>query len=189
MTEKDTLKDFTLPVKFNKETRNLSLEEAAALAQKGLKFEAIEKDYGILKALSLKQNKSVPLFLQDLMHSMNEAQREKLTQECGGNEEMAEHILKLESNSLQPGSLGEVTESFPQIKSEDDLPQEVVEASSLRGTLLLDEYLRYLLLQNKKSKDTAKKLKDSERLTTGSLGSKQSLQNPETEGFLKGLWS
>ena len=37
--------DTVIPIKFNKEVRNLTVEEASVLAQKGLKFDTIQKDY------------------------------------------------------------------------------------------------------------------------------------------------
>ena len=41
-----------VPVKYNKEIRNLELDKAAELAQKGLKFEAIADDYESLKRIA-----------------------------------------------------------------------------------------------------------------------------------------
>ena len=48
-----------VPVKFNKEIRNLELGEAAALAQKGLKFDAIAKDYESLKRIAAQNGNSI----------------------------------------------------------------------------------------------------------------------------------
>ena len=48
-----------VPVKFNKQIRNLELDKAAELAQKGLKFEAIAADYDNLKRIAAENGKSV----------------------------------------------------------------------------------------------------------------------------------
>ena len=37
--------EILIPVKFNKEIKNLTADEAAQLAQKGMKFDAISDDY------------------------------------------------------------------------------------------------------------------------------------------------
>ena len=54
-TTPEAEKEVFVPVKFNKEIKNLGLEDAARLAQMGLKFEAIADDYEALKTLPRKR--------------------------------------------------------------------------------------------------------------------------------------
>ena len=180
--------EITVPVKYNKEIKELSLEEAGNLAQKGLKFEAIEADYLALKDLAAKENKSVPAFISELILSKRSALKEELTKQCGGNEEMAEKILNLEGNTETSLNLNEVYEAFEDIKSPEDLPSEVLEKATLKGTNALDEYLRYLLAQKKKTRETIKKQKENDSSSTGSLINLKGGNNPETAEFLRGLW-
>ena len=42
-------REIFVPVKFNKEIKNLTIEEASELAQKGLKFDAVSEDYKTLR--------------------------------------------------------------------------------------------------------------------------------------------
>lgn len=190
-TEKDlpesAQKEITIPVKYNKEIKELSLEDATTLAQKGLKFTAIEKDFTALKELAQKENKSVPVFISELCDRYNEDKKKALIEECGGNEEIAQRIIDLQGNQISDG-LKELTEAFPEIKSLEQLPEEVVEKSRLKGTLPLDEYLRYLLSQEKIKKAAALKQRQSEKTTTGSLASLKGAENTEAEEFLRGLW-
>lgn len=181
-------KEITIPVKYNKEIKNLSIEDAACLAQKGLKFEAIEKDFTALKELASKENQSVPVFISNLCDRYTEEKKNALIEECGGNEEIAQRILNLEGNSQNTDGLAELSEAFPEIKSLEDLPDEVLEKTQLKGTLPLDEYLRYLLQQNKQKKAFAEKQRQSEKSSTGSLANLKGAENPETEEFLRGLW-
>ena len=48
-TNKDTIpeydKEIVIPVKYNKQVMNLDVASAGALAQKGLKFDSISKDF------------------------------------------------------------------------------------------------------------------------------------------------
>ncbi len=178
----------TVPIKFNKETRELSLEEAAALAQKGLKFEAIEKDFATLKDLACSENKSVPAYLSDLLEGKSSALKQELLEKCGGNEEIAERLLQLEENKPRDMKCDELYEAFPEIKSLDDLPESVAEGIRLRGTYPLDEYLRYLFLQDKNAKTTLKKQREAEKTSTGSLVNLKGGENPEAQEFLRGLW-
>ena len=177
-----------IPIKFNKETRNLSLEEATTLAQKGLKFESIEKEYNLLKQLALRENKSIPLYIAELDRRYNEEKKQSLTEKCGGNEELAEHILSLENEKKAGDGFDELTSAFPEIKSKENLPREVLDNAELKGTLLLDEYLRYLLSQKRNAQTVARKQREGEKSSTGSLINRRDSQTSETEEFLKGLW-
>ena len=177
-----------IPIKFNKETRNLTLEEATTLAQKGLKFESIEKEYNLLKQLALRENKSIPLYIAELDRRYNEEKKQSLTEKCGGNEEIAEHILSLENEKKAGDGFDELTSAFPEIKSKENLPQEVLDNAELKGTLLLDEYLRYLLSQKRNAQTVARKQREGEKSSTGSLINRRDSQTSETEEFLKGLW-
>lgn len=189
-SKKDTIPnhDTFIPVKFNKEVRNLTLEEAGALAQKGLKYDSIEKDYLALKELAAKENKSVPAYINHLNILQSEQKVSDLTDKCGGNSEMAQHILKLESGLEPKDSFAEVKENFPEIKNLEDLPTSVLENSKIKGTLLLDEYLRYLLAQKQTAKSVLMQQKAAQNSSAGSLYNKRGGNSPETEEFLKGLW-
>ena len=180
--------EITVPVKFNKEIKQLSLEEATTLAQKGLKFEAIENDFAALKNLALKENRSVPDFISHLNARYTEEKKQSLMAECGGNEEIAERILNLERGEASDADFTELKEAFPEIKSPEDLPESVLETVKLKGTKPLDEYLRFLLSENRKIRENARKQKESNATSTGSLASLKGVANPETEEFLRGLW-
>ena len=177
-----------IPIKFNKETKNLTLEEATTLAQKGLKFESIEKEYNLLKQLASRENKSIPNYIAELERRYNEEKKQSLTEKCGGNQEIAEHILALEKEKKASDGFEELSTAFPEIKSKENLPQEVLNNAELKGTLLLDEYLRYLLSQKRNAQTIAQKQREGEKSSTGSLINRRDSQTSETEEFLKGLW-
>lgn len=187
-TPQASQQDSFIPVKFNKEIRNLSFEEAGVLAQKGLKYEAIEKDYSALKELAGKENKSVPELIADLTRQYNETKKASLTEKCGGDAALAEHIMCLENGVSPDNGFAELKEAFPKIDSLDSLPESVVKNSELRGTLLLDEYLRYLFAEEKSAKAQAELQKNIQKASTGSLANQTGASSPETEEFLKGLW-
>lgn len=177
-----------IPIKFNKETKELTLEEATTLAQKGLKFESIEKEYNLLKQLASRENKSIPNYIAELERRYNEEKKQSLTEKCGGNQEIAEHILALEKEKKASDGFEELSTAFPEIKSKENLPQEVLNNAELKGTLLLDEYLRYLLSQKRNAQTIAQKQREGEKTSTGSLINNKDSHTSETEEFLKGLW-
>lgn len=181
--------EITLEVKYNKEIRKLDLATAAVLAQKGMKYDSIKDDYDLLKKLADKENLSVPLLLRNLADKSLENRRKELVEQCGGNETMAEHILRLEDSQQNQGlGFEELTMMFPEIKTEDDLPHSVLEKAKERGTLLLDEYLRYRLANERKIKTVKDNQKKAENSSLGSQQNINNALNPETEEFLKGLW-
>ena len=181
--------EITVPIKYNKETKLLDLETAAQLAQKGMKYEAVKDDYELLKKLALNENKSVPEFLSLLSAKHLEERKNELTEKCGGNGELAQHIMELENaHKNTDNGFSELSVMFPEFKTEDDLPHRVLERAKLRGTLLLDEYLRYMLENDRKLKANADNQKKAEKSSLGSQLNRSGAINPETEEFLKGLW-
>lgn len=183
----ESQEEITIPIKFNKETKELTIEQAVELAQKGLKFESIEKDFSALKELASKENRSVSAFISELCDRKQTERQQSLTEQCGGNEEMAKKILELEGNDRSLG-FEELKEAFPKFTKPEDLPDELLENARLKGTLLLDEYLRYLLNQERNAKAIAHKQHQAEASSTGSLADFKGSHNPETEEFLRGLW-
>lgn len=182
-------KDLLIPVKYNKETRLLTVDEASKLAQLGLKFEAISKNFDTLKSLAKSENKSVSAFLEELQTVKTERRRNLLLEKCGGDKDLAEHILSLEGDGLtQADGFEELQEFFPNFKSRSDLPEQVTESANMNGTLLLDEYLRFCLRERHRIKEAARLQKCAEISSTGSQINRSGYVDPETAEFLKGLW-
>lgn len=177
-----------IPIKFNKEIKNISFKEAGILAQKGLKFEAIEKDYTALKELAAKESKSVPELIAGLTRQYNETKKASLTEKCGGDTELAEHIISLENGISHDNGFAELKEAFPKIATPQQLPESVLRNCELKGTLLLDEYLRYLLAEEMSAKAQAEQQKNVQKASTGSLANQFGGSSPEAEEFIKGLW-
>ena len=96
--------------------------------------------------------------------------------------------MSLENEKKAGDGFDELTSAFPEIKSKKNLPREVLDNAELKGTLLLDEYLRYLLSQKRNAQTVARKQREGEKSSTGSLINRRDSQTSETEEFLKGLW-
>lgn len=177
-----------VPVKYNKEIRNLELSKAAELAQKGLKFEAIAADYENLKRIAADNGKSVSEFLCALERENREVRKKELLEECGGNEEMADYVLSLEKPREENSGFEELKAEFPNIKDISDLPQSVIQNAQMKGTLLLDEYLRYRHNEKKNARRAAAQSESNNALSVGSQTDRKGGTSPETAEFLKGLW-
>lgn len=182
--------DLLIPVKFNKETKNISLTKAAELIQKGMKYDIIKNDYEALKALAKGENKSVSDFLILLKTEKAEERKKQLTEKCGGDAELAEHFLALEqgNSSETDNGFAEIKKYFPEINSPEQLPDTVLECCEEKGTKLLDEYLRFLLIENREKQKAEAENRKADKRSLGSLKNKGGAIDPEAAEFLKGLW-
>ena len=184
-TAADAANQVTIPVKFNKEVRNLTAGEAATLAQKGMKFEMIENDFCKLRDLANKQKMSVPEYIKSLEKRETQARREELLAECGGNEKLADRVLELENGERTEEGLDELREYFPTVKSLDDLPRAVVESARLKGENLLNSYLRYRIVRKRQTEKEALAEQNAEQ---SSVGSQKSAAGSGDDAFPKALW-
>ncbi|MBQ7725900.1 MAG: hypothetical protein IJT66_02030 [Clostridia bacterium] len=180
--------EIRIPIKFNKEIKEITLDEAGTLAQKGLKFDAIAADYESLKQLANANGQNVSEYLHTLQKQQCESRKEELTARCGGNEEIAEYVLELEGANRDDAGFAELQEAFPAFRKPEDLPEEVRERAKLKGRLLLDEYLRYRLENKRLSERAVAAQKNADASSVGSLTDRAGGQDPETLEFLKGLW-
>jgi len=181
--------EITVPVKFNKEIKNLKVEEASVLAQKGMKFDMISDNYERIKSLAKSDGVSVSDYLSSLERIQKETRERSLTEECGGNTEIAKHIIELESKSEKTldNGLSELLEKIPEITDISEVPESVIEASNTKGTRLLDEFLRYRLDLENEKKTLAASQKSTAKASVGSQTCTAANKNAASE-FLRGLW-
>ena len=177
-----------VPVKYNKEVINLSLEKAGELAQKGMKFEALSDELSLLKELATRSGKTVMQFLSSLKLQSDDAMVNSLKEKCGDDAALLNEVTKLFSKNEADDGFAELQKHFPEIKSREALPQSVLENASLCARPLLDEFLRYRLLQEKAVKENLLSQQTARLSSTGSLINKSGGENPEAAEFLKGLW-
>ena len=82
----------------------------------------------------------------------------------------------------------ELNKYFPDIKEPSDLPETVVENAAMKGTMLLDEYLRYRLEAKRAAARASAERQNAEKSGIGPQTDRGAAVNPETAEFLKGLW-
>lgn len=180
--------DVIISVKFNKEMLKLTAEEAAVLAQKGMKYEQIEDEYMRLRKLAAQNGKSVSQFITELCAEKLERRKSQLVESCGGNTEVAEHIILLENAKEDDCGFNELKVYFPQFTDISQLPESVVSACELKGTRLLDEYLRYCLMQKRLRDNAESQRKRSQKASIGSQLAFSSERDPANMAFLQGIW-
>lgn len=184
-----TSNEILIPVKFNKEVRNLTLEEATLLSQKGMKFDAIEKQWERIKAFAKEDNFTTSQFLDALENMRTEKRIKELTDECGGNSEMAKKFLLLEKQeSSQSFGEKDFKEYFPD-KEISDLPEEVLNRAKQNNSNILDEYLRFKARKDAEEEKQKQKLKENAESAVGSQKDSGIYRAPENEEFIRGIWN
>lgn len=187
-TEKNGLK---ICVKFNKEMRELSMDEASALAQKGLKYDTVKDELERLKKIAASSGKNITDFITEMENQKKNAHKNDLLESCSGNEELVNRIIELEGNSVNDEILGfsELRNEFPNIKEISDVPSEVLEEIEIKGGNLFDAYLRYLHKQTRQATRYMEQKNKTEQSSVGSqLGHGSTVSNANEE-FIKGLWN
>ena len=178
----------TISVKFNKEVKEISLEEAKELAQKGMKFNAVSEILERLKSLSADEGKSVLEYIAALEKKAMLKRTESLIDSCSNKEELLELITN-RGFDRKPDVLGfdELQSAYPELDDISKVPEEVLENANLHGRNLFDEYLRYLFEKSKREEKIKKTLADNKSIGSQSKKDDGSF-DPVGSRFLKGLW-
>ncbi len=160
---------FCLPVKFNKQDYQLSVEQATAYAQKGMKFDTIEPMLDKLKELAQRNGTG----LKELVDALcDESPAEP---EGDVNERLAEEFCRLQ-------------EECPDVTDFDRLPKAVVENALTSGEPLLFAYLRYWYREQQNIKEAQTAAARAGAASAGpQRGEVQPIPDPAVEAMMRGV--
>ncbi len=113
---------FCLPVKFNKQDYQLTLEEATAYAQKGMKFDTVEPMLDKLKTLAQQHG----LGVRELVETL-----------CGEDTPAVSDEQRLADDFCR------LREECPDVTAFEAIPDAVIRTALDEGISLLDAYLRH----------------------------------------------
>jgi hypothetical protein len=123
-----------------------------------------------------------------MLEKMNkDKQIEALLEEGLDNREIVDRLLNLKEEK-KIDELDLLRAEFPEIKNEEELPNEVKTAAEMKGTGLLFEYLLHEHRLRRAAEEERKRQTLSASASTGSL-SENDRQNSFGSEFIKGLWS
>ncbi len=179
----------SVEVKVGNEIRKLSPQEAADYAGKGFLYEELDTDITRLRNMACEKGQSIAEYLDALQTAQEEKRMQQLMEQCSGNKELAEHILKLEKGNKTDASLEELQSFFPEFDVREKIPESVRRAAEIKGTRLLDEYLRYCL-KEERCRHSAEQARNA--ATKSSIGSQSRYTggaDPVHTEFLKALWN
>lgn len=186
-TGEEQAETIRIPIKFNKEVRELTPQEAADYAQKGMKFELIQPDFERLRKLAQSRKQSLPQLVESLCKDDRDRRLAEWTSRCG-DEALARRVMELEEAAAPDDSFAELRQNFPEFNTLQDLPEAVRIASAEKGTRLLDEYLRYRLEQSRQRRLAERDRKDADASAVGSQKKYAVGTDPVHTEFLRGIW-
>ncbi len=175
----------------NDECKKYTAEEIKILEEKSRKYDLIKDDYEAFKNAAEQNGQTVVEFLNSVLKEREEKRLNELIEQTGGNEELSRKILSFEKEKKgneNDFGFSELKEMFPEKKEIGELPVEVTENAQIKGTKLLDEYLRYLLKEHRLKEEAKKNSLKAKNASTGALNNESGNSDTSNE-FIRGIWN
>ena len=212
--ETDEQSAVIIPIKYNKEYRELSIEEASNLAQKGLKFDSIAPMLQQINYIAASEGKTAAQVVQEMYDLREKNLRQALGERVNFDEELVEKLMELEHgkakkayeamlqaqenaekeekdgiNTRLANEFSELQAEFPEMKEFKSVPKSVVDVAVKKNISLYDAYLRYKHTENKKQANSAAVQTKAAKAATGSQASAaQSASDTVDDALLRGIW-
>lgn len=202
-----------LTVKFNKQLRALSREDATNYAQKGMKYDAISPMLDTLKYVAASEGKTLAELVEAIRKQNEDNVYSRIMERCG-DEEIAKELLEVEKGKHKAAyesllerekneenetdeavtqrladEFADLKKEFPQFTEFKKVPQSVVKESVQKGVSLLDAYLRYEHRERVRSDNAKTSQAAAAKASTGSQQSDgTATMSPVEAAMMKGLW-
>lgn len=213
-TSEEETPALTIPVKYNKEYRDLTVEEATVLAQKGLKFDSLAPMMKQIEYMAAADKKTPAQIVQELYEARENSLLDRIKEKTGFDEELTQQLIELERSKAQKaydamiqaqeetekqdkesvntklaGEFTELQKEFPDVKEFNNLPKTVIDTAVKKNISLLDSYLRYQRSETKKQTTAAKVQSEAAKASTGSQSSAEGNASDTVENALmSGIW-
>jgi hypothetical protein len=199
-----------LEIKYMKEMKGLTREEAKDLCEKGMHYSALHDK---LDYIAAQQDTTVDALLDGIVQSMEDAKRAELEARFGDDDDVINDLMTLYHNSQKEKyekvkadrKAADVQEEqsvnqriateftamkkdFPELTDYASLPAEVRKAAA-DGMPLAYAYLMHNHTENQKVATAAKQAEEAAKKTPGSMTTDENDSATEAEKrFLAGLW-
>jgi len=201
----------TIPIRFNHETKTLSLDEAATLAQKGMAAETVMSK---LRYLAASSGKSPSQVIESMLLADEEMRKNEILEKVNGDEELAKQFLDTSKSKYQKlvdemiaaensefqkskesiddklaSDFIELQKEFPEMATVDKIPKSVLKDAIDKNISLLDAMLRFDRRESKNIKAVTQKQETAAQSSTGSAKSAEhDGTTPEIEALMQGMW-
>ena len=204
----------TIPIQYNHESRELTLDEARDLAQKGLKFDELTPTLEKMRFLAAANGKSLPDLVDALVESQDKQLYQSLLDECDGNEAIARRLYEAEKAERQSryetarqaetaaqqkerealterlaAEFLELQKEFPDVQAFGELPPPVVETAVRKGIPLMDAYLRHQHREQRKITAARSAQAAAQKASAGAQSAgMEEAANPAIDAMMAGIW-
>ena len=213
--EQEAAPAFTIPVKYNKQYRELTPEEAGAYAQKGMRYEALEPRLQKLRAVCSRSGSSLEDMLDGIYRAAESAELQRIREKAGGDKELEKQLIeahnirskaaidavleaerkaaeseKEDNNKRLADQFAALQAEFPEVSKIGDVPKSVMQHALKTGDSLLASYLLHTHKENKRVQRTQAQKAVAAKATTGSQasGAGPSDTSPEIAAMMQGIW-
>lgn len=212
-TEEEQKEINKIKIKYNKEEKELTLDEARELAQKGMNYDKLQeklKQYendprlSFVEKQAKKHNMSTEEYLQAVEQAERQEQIKQLAEKENVSEEVAERLLKLETKDKQreeeqriksqqhmmeqqkEKEIKDFYESFPNVKSEDfkeETINKIQEGMPLKQAYLEQEFEK----QQQELKILKQNNENYQKAKVGATSNHGNTEMSNNDDFLKGF--
>lgn len=188
--------EFSLQVKYNKKTQNLSKDDAVRLAQMGMKFESMQPTLKKLQYLAISDNTTLEKFVDSIVEGIEKSKLERFERKANGDQEILDALIQedkrkggkayeewqeAERKALEKEEqdeikalateFGECLKQLPQLngKKFEDVPEAVLQLREKHNISLLDSFLRYEHSNRIASQKAIDKQRKNAESSTGSV--------------------
>ena len=202
-----------ITVRYNKQDRGLTRQEAITLAQKGLKYDSMNEMLNDIKYLAAIQDKTPAELIKSYIEAGENIKRQELVDRYGEDNEVIEVLMeKFRTENQQKFSAVKETIKQKEEAAERDLNMRLAEEfqnmkayfteltdyaslpldvkrAAVNGTPLKYAYLEYKYAQEKLAAAAKSQAEQAAKKSTGSMASSESDHKTEAETrFLNALW-
>ncbi len=210
----DEPKELKIPIKYNKQHIELSVEQASELAQKGMKFDDMRSVMDKLSYLSASTGKSTQRLIDDLFDEKEKELSDRVREMAGDDEALFSKLLEYEHSKHQKAYekvLGkqsdiedfnrnaeneriaeqfiELSKEFPEIEKVSAVPKQTFEIALKNNISLFDAHLRYKHYEDAKIKRAEKEQEFAALSSAGSQQSSAISTDNVQDALIKGIWS
>lgn len=205
---------FTVPVKYNKQYRELTPEEASVYAQKGMRYEALEPQLAKVRFMAARSGQPLEAVIERMYEASENAVRQEMLNKVGGDEKLADELMDSwrlqnrkayddmvaaeareaeneaeDNNKRLAAEFVELRREFPELDKIEDVPRTVLQAAVRSGRDLLSEYLIYTHKESRRVAQAEAQRAAAAKASTGSqAGGNPPEETPEISALLAGIW-
>lgn len=201
-----------ITVRYNKQDRGLTREEAITLAQKGLKYDSMSEMLNNISYLAAIQDKTPAELIRGYIEAGENIKRQELIDRYGEDNEVIEVMMeKFKTENQQKFSAVKETIKQKEAAAEQDLNQRIadefqnmkadfseltdyaslpteVKRAAVNGMPLKYAYLEYKYAQEKLAAAAKSQAEAAAKKSTGSMATDDGVSSTEN-ALLRGLWN